>query len=286
MPGQPASILNAWAEGYARSEERMSLIRRLNDVLGAAGINPRTALFSLRGLSPYLRNKRTIENQYRNSGQEFPIGSLYPCLSNRFEPAGSAQGHYFHQDLHVAQLIYGTGPTKHVDVASRIDGFVAHVASFVPVEVFDFRPVRSSARNITFRQIDIMQKQPDMEGYCDSLSCLHALEHFGLGRYGDPVDYYGYRTAWENITMMIVPGGTFYFSVPIGPQRIEFDAHRVFALSFLMETMISPSFEIMSFAYVDDQGDMHFDEDPEGEAAANAFGNRYGCGIFELRKLG
>ena len=26
-------------------------------------------------------------------------------------------------------------------------------------------------------------------GYCDSLSCLHALEHFGLGRYGDAVDF-------------------------------------------------------------------------------------------------
>jgi Caenorhabditis protein of unknown function, DUF268 len=263
----------------------MGLVRRLNAALSAAGISPRAALFSLRGLPRYLHNKRAIENQYRNSGREFPFGSLYPCLSDRFDLAGSARGHYFHQDLHVAQLIYSADPTKHVDVASRIDGFVAHVASFVPVEVVDIRPLRSSARNITFRQMDIMQKQPDMEGYCDSLSCLHALEHFGLGRYGDPVDYYGYRTAWENITRMIVPGGTFYFSVPIGPQRIEFDAHRVFALSFLMETMISPSFEIESFAYVDDQGDMHFDEDPRSETAADAFGNRYGCGIFELRKL-
>mgnify|MGYP006185842181 CR=1 FL=1 len=34
--------------------------------------------------------------------------------------------------------------------------------------------------------------------YCDSLSCLHALEHFGLGRYNDPIQFDGYleNTVW------------------------------------------------------------------------------------------
>jgi hypothetical protein len=38
------------------------------------------------------------------------------------------------------------------------------------------------------------------DGYCDSLSCLHALEHFGLGRYGDPIDPRGHEkgiTRWR-----------------------------------------------------------------------------------------
>lgn len=85
---------------------------------------------------------------------------------------------------------------------------------------------------------------------------------------------------------MLTVGGRFYFSVPIGKQRIEFDAHRVFGLPYLLEEMILPSFRIDSFAYVDDEGEMHFDVDPLSTRAAGSFGLRYGCGIFELVKSG
>ena len=173
---------------------------------------------------------------------------------------------------------------RHVDVASRIDGFVAHVASFVPIEVLDIRPAVTSARNITFRQMDLMLDPFPLTDYTSSLSCLHALEHFGLGRYGDTVDYYGYNRAWKNLASMVTPGGVFYFSVPIGPQRIEFDAHRVFSVPFLMDTMIQPSFSVASFAFVDDAGEIHFDEDPLGAAAGTSFGCWHGCGIFELTR--
>jgi hypothetical protein len=65
-------------------------------------------------------------------------------------------------------------------------------------------------------------------GYCDSLSCLHALEHFGLGRYGDPVNPNGYRQGLENLATLLRPGGTFYLSIPIGYERVEFNANWVF----------------------------------------------------------
>lgn len=73
-----------------------------------------------------------------------------------------------------------------------------------------------------------MELPAGMVNYCDSISSLHAIEHFGLGRYGDPIDYFGYLKALQNIAKIVKTGGTFYFSVPIGPQRIEFNAHRVF----------------------------------------------------------
>ena len=38
-------------------------------------------------------------------------------------------------------MIYAARPEKHVDVGSRVDGFVAHVASFREIEVFDVRPI-------------------------------------------------------------------------------------------------------------------------------------------------
>jgi len=61
------------------------------------------------------------------------------------------------------------------------------------------------------------------------------MEHFGLGRYGDPVNYDGYLLGLNNLYQILKIGGKLYFSVPIGPQRIEFDAHRVFSLSYLLE---------------------------------------------------
>lgn len=149
------------------------------------GSTPAKRPRNLRGVRSYLRNYRALRTQWRSSRGEFPFGKPFPCLGDRFASAGVARGDYFHQDLHVAQLIHSNAPDKHVDVASRVDGFVAHVASFRPIEVIDIRPLRTRARNMTFRRMDLMAANPELVGYCDSLSCLNALEHFGLGRYGD-----------------------------------------------------------------------------------------------------
>ena len=73
-----------------------------------------------------------------------------------------------------------------------MDGFVAHIAAFREIEVLDIRPQKSVIHNIRFTQADITADDCARQDYCDSASCLHALEHFGLGRYADPVNYYGY----------------------------------------------------------------------------------------------
>jgi len=92
--------------------------------------------------------------------------------------------------------------------------------------------------------------------YCDSLSCLHAIEHFGLGRYGDPVNYDVYLLGLNNLYCILKKGGKLYFSVPIGPQRIEFNAHRIFSISYLLE-LFDGKYHIDSFSLVDDQGHLH-----------------------------
>ena len=54
----------------------------------------------------------------------------FMILDDYSDSAGVAKGHYFHQDLRVANLIHEHNPKRHIDIASRIDGFVAHVAAF------------------------------------------------------------------------------------------------------------------------------------------------------------
>lgn len=86
----------------------------------------------------------------------------------------------------MARRVYQNNPSIHVDVGASVEGFVAHIASFRPIIVLDIRPLSNITPNIRFMQADLMSPiDARLLGYCDSLSCLHALEHFGLGRFGE-----------------------------------------------------------------------------------------------------
>lgn len=234
------------------------------------------------GFALYMRDREELIRQMGND-TNFPFGKEYPVLNERDETSGVMSGHYFHQDLHVAQRIFLNAPERHIDIGSRTDGFVAHVASFRSIEVLDIRPQPSRVKNITFTQANLMQLPEGMSACCDSVSSLHAMEHFGLGRYGDPVNYRGHIQAVDAIAKMLKPGGRFYFSVPIGPQRIEFNAHRVFSLLYLTE-WLAGDFITEQFSYVDDAGDFHENVMLTEESITTNCNCTYGCGIFELKR--
>lgn len=217
---------------------------------------------------------------------EFKISNLFPCLLDFKESSGSIKDHYFTQDLFVANLIFNNNPISHVDIGSRIDGFVAHVASFRKIKVIDIRPLSSNILNVEFLQSDMMQTLPfNFKGSFDSVSCLHTIEHFGLGRYGDTINPNGHIVGFYNLVDLLVPKGNIYFSTPIGPQRIEFNAHRVFSLSYLINNLFLGKVQIKSFSYIDDLGNFHKYVDLNEEMINTNFGCTYGCGIFELVKI-
>ena len=252
------------------------------------GVDLKQVLRSFSFASPlqYRKLKKELKEltkQSENTSVAFPLGRLFPCYEDKKETAGNSRGPYFWQDLFVAQQIFRHNPEKHVDIGSSITGLVAHVASFREIEVLDIRPLNEKIPNVRFRQCDIMNKGSLQAGYTDSISSLHVVEHFGLGRYGDPICYDGYLKGLENITYLLKPGGQFYFSVPLGEQRIEFHAHRVFSLSYLIE-MVSNDYTIDSFSYVDDKGDFHPEVEITAELSENNCGCTLGCAIFELTK--
>jgi hypothetical protein len=260
------------------------LLRGLHTLFLAFGVDLIKTFHSVRNLPRYFTDCLNLRNQSCVTLRKFPMGKYWPCLADRSVESGSARGHYFHQDLLVARRVFANNPTTHADIGSRVDGFVGHVASFRKIKVLDIRPLSSVIPNIEFIQADLMRPlRKDLIGQCDSLSCLHALEHFGLGRYGDPVSYDGYLTGLDNCVQMLKPGGRFYISVPIGPQRIEFNAHRVFSVDYLLE-LFQGRLQVQHFSFVDDTGDLHEHVAILPEAIANNFGCLYGCGIFELTK--
>lgn len=206
--------------------ELKSVLIKLHWFLASqCGIDPQRLLRSLRGLPIYVRDWVAFRKNYAGKMK------VMPCLHDRFEEGGATKSEYFWQDLLVARSIHAAKPEKHVDVGSRVDGFVAHVASFREIEVFDVRPISSDVPGVVFRQADLMSlaSLPKIVGgYCDSLSCLHAVEHFGLGRYGDPINPQGYQRGIANMVQLLRPGGTFYLSTPVGQERVEFNANWVF----------------------------------------------------------
>jgi SAM-dependent methyltransferase len=183
---------------------------------------------------------------------------------------------------------YGSGvPERHVDVGSRTDGFVAHVASFRQLEVFDVRPITTEIPGVTFRQADMMDAssvsvwQNENGGYCDSLSCLHVLEHFGLGRYGDPIDPTGYKSGFANLARLLRPGGRFYLSTPIGQERVEFNANWVFDPRTILEQANTHGLQLDRLSVFNPRTGLRQIDTAEQEATLRALGSdHYNLGIF------
>lgn len=208
---------------------------------------------------------------------------VYRPITNEYhDDAGTAKGHYFHQDLLVANFVYCNNPNRHIDVGSRIDGFVAHVASFREIEVLDIRHLaRSPHRNIIFRQADLMAPQEIQKS--DSVSCLHALEHFGLGRYNDPISVDGFEKGIQNLVSLVLKGGMLYVSFPIATRaQVHFNAHRIYNPNFLLKMkVIAENMRLERFDFVDDNGSLHLNATVQ-QAEINM---KYGCGIYSLRRL-
>ena len=206
-------------------------LRRVQWVVTAQfGLHPQRLVRGMLAWPAYLRDRRRFA---RLSGG--PL-AWRPCLHDRVESSGDARSEYFLQDLEVARRLFATAPRRVLDVGSRLDGFVAHVASFRTIDVLDVRPQVATVSGVRFHQADITNPAQvaairTVEGLregADAVTCLHVLEHIGLGRYGDPLDPEGPARALDGLSQLLAPGGRLYLSTPIGRPRIEFNANRVF----------------------------------------------------------
>ncbi len=207
------------------------------------------------------------------------IDLIFPILGEHKEKSSVVIKHYFNQDLLVASYIFKDNPKKHVDVGSRVDGFVAHVASFRKIEVFDIRDNNFQFKNIIFKKKDISRIDKSLSNYCDSLSCLHTLEHFGLGRYGDQLDPSGHIKGYNNLIKILKSGGTLYISFPISNKNLTyFNSERSFSPKEILKW--SDELKLVKFDFIDDYEKIFLDVD------LNKFSKKisYGCGIYTFKK--
>lgn len=253
----------------------------IRSILRNAGIRPAAFKAALAGWKRYVEDRAVIRSAALEAG--IPWGRELPILTEWNESSGNL-GAYFLQDQLVARWIHQDRPLRHVDVGSRLDGFIGHLSVFREVDVIDIRPQPRPVHNVRFHQLDLMADLPaDWRECTPSLSCLHTIEHFGLGRYGDPLDLHGHLKGLDRLKQLVAPGGILYLSTPIGPERIEFNAHRVFAARTLTG-WFTGGWTIERFAVIDDTDTLHEDVDWRSPAADSHHGCHLGVGILAARR--
>ncbi len=214
-------------------------------------------------------------SQYQaGSIDKIRVADSYPCLSD-WVSSTPYDPHYFYQGAWLARRLAEVRPDQHVDIASSVLT-VGVISAHVPTIFVDYRPLNAKLPNLQNIAGTIMSL-PFPSGSVSSLSCMHVLEHIGLGRYGDPIDPMGARKAAGELVRVLAPGGQLYLTMPVGRQRVCFNAHRVFSPTEILDLFLG--LNLRSFSWVDDAGEFH-----SGGQPCDAAKSEYGCGFYELQK--
>lgn len=215
-------------------------------------------------------------------------------LTDYRDNAGSIDLHYFFQDIYIANKISKSGIRHVYDIGSRVDGFISHLLSMeIGVTMIDIRPLPVKIDNLDFIMGDATDLSNISSSSIPTLSCLHALEHFGLGRYGDPVDFDGWRRALNAFKRIVANDGYLYLSVPVGQcETVMFNAHRIFDPMTIIKNLV-PTFKLIEFTLLHDgiKKSFCFDKTESMDNIAcmladiqNNHMGLYDCGIFIFKK--
>ena len=181
---------------------------------------------------------------------DFPITGIIPIIGDDHTAAGVIDSHYFLQDIYMARRIRENVQQMHYDIGSRVDGFISHLlCDNINVTMIDIRPLPQKVEGLSFIQGDATDLCGFESESIDSLSTLHAVEHFGLSRYGAGIDANACVKAMKEMMRVLKVGGYLYFSVPISYRNgTLYNSHRVFKPSYIRN--IFDKLDLISFAYI------------------------------------
>ncbi|MBI5082078.1 MAG: class I SAM-dependent methyltransferase [Chloroflexi bacterium] len=183
---------------------------------------------------------------------------------------------YLYQAVWAFKRIKESGATFHLDVGSEV-AFLAMLSAVTPAIYIDIRPALLSLENFGSMQGSILEL-PFADHSVLSLSCLHVVEHIGLGRYGDPLDTHGTKKAIRELRRVLAAGGNLFFSTPIGKPRMCFNAHRIHSPTQIIEMF--GDLDLAEFSVIDDRDILYQNVSPLEYVDAN-----YTCGLFRFRRL-
>ena len=231
-----------------------------------------------------LLNEDIAKYSKENKDSSFDIHerNLYPIVREKYASAGDVD-FYFWQDLWAAKRIIASKVKSHWDVGSRINGFVSTLlAADIEVNVIDVRPLDTLVEGMHFVQDDATELENVDDNSIDSFSAICSIEHFGLGRYGDPIRPDAWEVFINRLQRKMKSGGNIFISVPVGEQRVEFNAHRVFYPQTIIDKFSQCN--LVEFSGVERKGkDICFDLNVDIHRYDN-WDMRFGVGLFWFRK--
>lgn len=203
----------------------------------------------------------------------------YPCLHDRLEETDFDK-HYIYHPAWAARKLVEIKPDLHIDISSSLS-FSTIISAIVAVEYYDCRPANIALSNFESGYVELTAL-PFASSSINSLSCMHVVEHVGLGRYGDMLDPDGDLKAIDELKRVLAVNGNLLFVVPVGgTPRIMFNAHRIYSYAQIVKYF--SDMELLEFTLVTD--------DPKsGTLFTNASeelsdAQIYGCGCFWFRKV-
>jgi SAM-dependent methyltransferase len=203
----------------------------------------------------------------------------YPCLEDATSDTGFDRHYVFHTAW-AARVLALNKPESHIDISSSIY-FTAISSAFVPIKFYDYRAANLDLPNLETGKADLTSLTFESNSI-KSLSCMHVVEHIGLGRYGDTFDPDGDIKAIAELKRVLAVGGSLLFVVPIGKPKVMFNAHRIYSYDQVISFF--DDFKLIEFALIPDS-----EKDGNlipGASREMADAQHYGCGCFWFRKTG
>lgn len=115
----------------------------------------------------------------------------------------------------------------------------------------------------------------------ESISSLHAAEHFGLGRYGDPIDVDACFKVMQALQRVLKPEGRLYFSVPIGREDIVYyNSHRQFKPVTILD--VFDELELIDFSIIHDYTISTYGDNIIRNGMCEI--HDYDCGLFIFKR--
>ncbi len=216
-------------------------------------------------------NKEYFEFIKKNDGR-FTVDKkdFLRCLDDNTEYTGF-DAHYIYHPAWAARVVKKISPKFHIDISSTLH-FCSILSAFIDVKFYDYRPAILNLDNLKSERIDLTNIFfEDNSQYC--VSCMHTIEHIGLGRYGDPIDPNADIKAINELKRIIKPDGHLLIVVPIGKPKIMFNAHRIYSYEMIINLM--NGFNLKEFSMVYDNQDFKTNANPKDVENQN-----YGCGCF------
>ncbi len=185
--------------------------------------------------------------------------------------------HYLYHPAWAIRKIIEYKIQKHIDISSILS-FSANLSAFIPVEFYDYRPANLVLSGLKTGSQDITNLSFESNSI-QSLSCMHTIEHIGLGRYGDPIDYDGDIKAINELSRVLAPGGILLMVVPVGKENnIVFNAHRIYEPKEFINYFEQNGLKLKEFSLVPDkEEDGHLVLNPSPELLLR---QNYACGCF------